>query len=139
MKFLGKSFYGFRSRRGYLGESLLYLLLSWAWVQERFQYIVFSRVSFEQHMGDTLAFALAVVCTLRWTMGAWQRIYSMGLPTAAVFAWSPALTILWVWFITTPAHRLLVFTLFFAAQLPLLLFPMKADRTGTAMGLASHP
>jgi hypothetical protein len=133
----GRSFWSFKNRLGYLGESVLYLLLSWAWAQDHISYLSLNSGIFTRVSGITFEFVLALICTVRWTMGVWLRACSIGLQRWVASAFSIAVIILWVFFIRSALHLWLLLALFLILQIPLLALPLRADRT-TRAGYPTH-
>jgi len=123
----GRSFWSFKNRLGYIGESVLYLLLSWAWAQDHISYLLLNSDILTKVSGTTFEFVLALICTLRWTMGVWLRACSIGLQRRIAFAFSIAVITLWVLFIRSAVHLWLVLAVFAILQVPLLLIPKRAD------------
>ena len=123
----GRSFWSFKNRLGYLGESVLYLLLSWAWAQDHISYLSLNSGIFTKVSGTTFELVLALICTVRWTMGVWLRACSIGLQRWVASAFSIAVITLWFLFIRSAAHLWLVLAVFAILQVPLLLITKRAD------------
>jgi hypothetical protein len=127
-KIWGKSFDGFKSRLGYFGESVLYLLLAWAWAKERFSDWSIVRGAFTQVNSFTIEILFALICSIRWMMGIWLRSHAIGLPKSIATFYSIGVMFLWIAFLRNSVHAFLWSLLFMVVQAPLLVFSERSGR-----------
>jgi len=114
------------SRRRYLLETIVILLLTWAWTQDRITNIRDGRIS--TTVG--VEFALWAFCVVAWSMDAWRRSVLIGMSRLGGAAFSIIAAAAWVSFLVVKMNHttmLGVIAVFVVGQLVLIALPEAVD------------
>ena len=114
------------SRKRYLLETIVILLFTWAWAQDRLTNIRDGRIS----TTTGVEFGLWAFCMVGWSMDAWRRSVLIGMSRLGAAAFSIIAAAAWVSFLVVKMNHtamLGVIAVFVVGQLLLIALPEVVD------------
>ena len=130
----------YRRRLEYCWAMAVCVVFCSQWSGELFEYISSTHASAEQFVATHLWYTLgSAFFFFFFPVAAWQRIFSLGVPRWFGIIWGSVLIGLWGWFFGATTRKPLALALFLIVQLPLIIVPMRPDRTNGADFGAGDP